>query len=75
MALLPLVFAFVLGALPAPAVTFRSLVVPATAIVLNLLSVRAAYGMLVLIFQTALESLLGFRRIGASSSGCRCSCS
>ena len=40
--------------------TFRSVVVAATAIVLNLLSVGAAYGVLVLVFQhTWAEGLLG----------------
>jgi uncharacterized membrane protein YdfJ with MMPL/SSD domain len=49
---IPLVFAFVLGlAFLLLLVTFRSLVIPATAIVLNLLSVAAAYGALVLVFQ------------------------
>ena len=50
----PLVFAFVLGlAFLLLLVTFRSLVIPLTSIVLNLLSVGAAYGVLVWIFQTA----------------------
>ncbi len=48
----PLVFAFVLGlAFMLLLWTFRSLVIPATAIVLNLLSVGAAYGVLVSVFQ------------------------
>jgi RND superfamily putative drug exporter len=48
----PLVFAFVLGlAFVLLLVTFRSLVVPVKAIVLNLLSVGAAYGILTLVFQ------------------------
>jgi RND superfamily putative drug exporter len=47
-------------------VTFRSVVVAATAIVLNLLSVAAAYGLLVLVFQhTWAEGLLDFRSNGA----------
>ena len=42
-------------------VTFRSIVVPIKAIVLNLLSVGAAYGVLVLVFQDGQgEGLLGF---------------
>ena len=46
-------------------VTFRSIVVPIKAIVLNLLSVGAAYGVLVLVFQKGLgESLLGFHSNG-----------
>jgi uncharacterized membrane protein YdfJ with MMPL/SSD domain len=48
----PFVFAFVLGlAFLLLLVTFRSVVIPATAIVLNLLSVGAAYGVLVSVFQ------------------------
>lgn len=47
------------------AVTFRSLVVAATAILPNLLSAGASYGLLVLIFQhTWAEGLLGFRSNG-----------
>jgi RND superfamily putative drug exporter len=67
---LPLVFAFVLGlAFLLLLVTFRSLVVPIKAIVLNLLSVGAAYGVLVLVFQNGLgESLLGFESNGGVSS-------
>jgi uncharacterized membrane protein YdfJ with MMPL/SSD domain len=52
---LPLVFAFVLTlAFLLLLVTFRSIVVPIKAIVLNLLSVGAAYGVLVLVFQRGL---------------------
>ncbi|MGB7686625.1 MAG: MMPL family transporter [Solirubrobacterales bacterium] len=67
---LPLVFAFVLGlAFLLMLVTFRSIVVPIKAIVLNLLSVGAAYGVLVLVFQEGLgESLLGFHSNGGISS-------
>jgi RND superfamily putative drug exporter len=47
-------------------VTFRSLVVPAKAIALNLLSVAAAYGVLALVFQRHwAQPLLGFRGDGA----------
>ena len=62
----PLVFAWVLGlAFLLLLVTFRSLVIPLTAIALNLLSISAAYGVLVLIFQQGhLEPLLGFTSIG-----------
>jgi len=46
--------------------TFRSIVIPIEAIVLNLLSVGAAYGVLVWIFQGGhLQSLLGFHSNGA----------
>jgi uncharacterized membrane protein YdfJ with MMPL/SSD domain len=48
----PIVFAFVLGAaFLLLLVTFRSLVIPIKAILLNLLSVGAAYGVLVTVFQ------------------------
>ena len=48
----PIVFAFVLGfAFLLLLVTFRSIVIPIKAIILNLLSVGAAYGVLVWIFQ------------------------
>jgi RND superfamily putative drug exporter len=50
----PIVFAFVLAAaFLLLLVTFRSLVIPIKAILLNLLSVGAAYGVLVLVFQRA----------------------
>ena len=67
---LPLVFAFVLGmAFLLMLFTFRSIVVPIKAIVLNLLSVGAAYGVMVLVFQKGLgESLLGFHSNGGISS-------
>ena len=63
---LPIVFAFVLGlAFILLLVTFRSVVVPLTAIALNLLSVGAAYGVVKLIFQDGnLESVLGFTSLG-----------
>ncbi len=62
----PIVFAFVLGlAFVLMLVTFRSIVIPIKAIVLNLLSVGAAYGVLVLVFQHGIgESLLGFHSTG-----------
>ncbi len=64
---LPYVFAFVLSAaFILLLVTFRSIVIPVKAIVLNLLSVGAAYGLLVLVFQGEwAESLLGFESNGA----------
>jgi RND superfamily putative drug exporter len=63
----PLVFAFVLGfAFLLMLVTFRSLVIPIKAILMNLLSVGAAYGILVWVFQHGhLEGLLGFEAPGA----------
>jgi len=62
----PYVFVFVLGlAFLLLLVTFRSIVIPFTTIVLNLLSVGAAYGVLVLIFQQGhLQSLLDFTSVG-----------
>ena len=62
----PIVFAFVLGlAFILLLVTFRSIVVPIKAIVLNLLSVGAAYGILVLVFQDGHgEKLLDFQSVG-----------
>ncbi len=67
---LPIVFAFVLGlAFVLLLVTFRSIVVPLTAIALNLLSVSAAYGLLVLVFQHHwAEGILGFSSNGGITS-------
>jgi RND superfamily putative drug exporter len=66
----PIVFAFVLGlAFVLLLITFRSIVIPLKAIILNLLSVGAAYGVLVLVFQEGhLQSLLGFKSIGGITS-------
>jgi RND superfamily putative drug exporter len=66
----PYVFAFVLtAAFLLLLVTFRSIVIPAKAIVLNLLSVGAAYGVLVAVFQWGWgESLLGFRSVDGITS-------
>jgi uncharacterized membrane protein YdfJ with MMPL/SSD domain len=63
---LPLIFAFVFGlAFLLMLVTFRSIVIPIKAILLNLLSVGAAYGVLVLVFQNGHgASLLGFTSNG-----------
>jgi uncharacterized membrane protein YdfJ with MMPL/SSD domain len=63
----PLVFGFVLlAAFILLLFTFRSIVIPFKAIVLNLLSVGAAYGILVWIFQNGhLESVLGFESTGS----------
>jgi putative drug exporter of the RND superfamily len=60
---LPIVVGFVLAlTFLVMAWTFRSLVVAATAIVLNMLSVGAAYGVLVLVFQYSwAQRLLDFR--------------
>jgi uncharacterized membrane protein YdfJ with MMPL/SSD domain len=67
LARLPWVFLFVLGlAFALLLVTFRSLVIAAKAVVLNLLSVGAAYGVLVAVFQKGwLAGTLGFQTNGA----------
>jgi uncharacterized membrane protein YdfJ with MMPL/SSD domain len=67
---LPLIFAFVFAlAFVLMLVMFRSIVIPIKAIVLNLLSIGAAYGILVLIFQDGhLEGLLGFTSNGGVTS-------
>jgi RND superfamily putative drug exporter len=66
----PIVFAFVLGlAFLLLLVTFRSIVIPIKAIVLNLLSVGAAYGLLTVLFQDGhAEKVLGFESNGAITS-------
>ena len=57
---LPLVFAFVLSAaFLLLLVSFRSIVIPIKAIVLNMLSVGSAYGLLTLVFQNGLGESLG----------------
>jgi uncharacterized membrane protein YdfJ with MMPL/SSD domain len=66
----PYVFAFV-GCLAFVLLLlmFRSLVIPLKAIVLNLLSVAASYGVLVLVFQDGrLQSLLDFQSAGGITS-------
>jgi RND superfamily putative drug exporter len=61
----PYVFAFVLGlTFVLLTIAFRSIVVAGTAIVLNLLSVGAAYGLLVLVFQHGFAAgVLGFQQV------------
>ena len=63
----PLVFGFVLtAAFLLLLFTFRSIVIPIKAIVLNMLSVGAAYGVLVWVFQYGHgEDLLGFKSNGS----------
>ena len=67
---LPIVFAFVLTlAFILLLVTFRSIVVPIKAIILNLLSVGAAYGILKLVFQDGrLEGFLDYESVGGITS-------
>jgi len=67
----PFVFAFVLGlAFIILLLTFRSIVIPIKAIILNALSVGAAYGLLVLVFQRGwlLEGVLNFEATGIIES-------
>jgi RND superfamily putative drug exporter len=67
---LPIVFGFVLGlTFLLLLVTFRSIVIPIKAIVLNLLSVGASYGILTFVFQDGHgEKLLSFHSIGGVTS-------
>jgi putative drug exporter of the RND superfamily len=62
---LPIVIAFVLTlSVVLLTLAFRSIAVPLTAIVVNLLSVGAAYGILVLVFQKGVGiDLLGFTQV------------
>jgi putative drug exporter of the RND superfamily len=62
---LPILLVFVLGlSFVLLTLAFRSVVIAATAIALNLLSVGAAYGLLVLVFQKGVGSgLLGFQQV------------
>ena len=64
---LPLVFVFVLGlSFVLLTVVFRSIVIATTSILLNLLSVGAAYGLVILVFRHGIGSgLLGFQRVDA----------
>jgi len=62
---LPIVFAFVLGlSFVLLTLVFRSLVVPVKALIMNLLSVGAAYGLMVLVFQKGIGAgILGFQKV------------
>jgi uncharacterized membrane protein YdfJ with MMPL/SSD domain len=64
---LPIVFAFVLGlSFVLLTIVFRSIVIAATSIALNLLSVGAAYGLVILVFKHGIGTgLLGFQRVNA----------
>jgi putative drug exporter of the RND superfamily len=61
----PIVFAFVLGmSFLLLTVVFRSIVVPIKAIIMNLLSVGAAYGLMVLVMQKGYGAgVLGFQQV------------
>ena len=67
---LPLIFGFVFAlAFLLMLVTFRSIVIPIKAIILNLLSIGAAYGVLVLVFQDGrLEGVFDFSSNGGVTS-------
>ena len=64
---LPIVFVFVLGlSFIILTIVFRSIVIAAVSIALNLLSVGAAYGLVMLVFRHGIGSgLLGFQRVNA----------
>ena len=64
-AYLPIIFAFILGvSFILLLVVFRSIVIPIKAIIMNLLSVGAAYGLMVLVFQKGVGAdLFGFQQI------------
>lgn len=67
----PIVFALVLGlSFVFLAVAFRSIVIPVKAILMNLLSVGATYGLLVLVFQKGVGAdLLGFQQVDVIETG------
>jgi RND superfamily putative drug exporter len=61
----PFVFAFVLGmSFLLLLIAFRSIVIPLKAMIMNMLSVAAAYGLIVLVFQKGVGArLFGFQQI------------
>jgi putative drug exporter of the RND superfamily len=63
----PYLFAFILSlSFIILMVAFRSVVIPAAAILMNMLSVGAAYGLIVLVFQKGVgAALFGFQRVDA----------
>ncbi|MCH8066884.1 MAG: MMPL family transporter, partial [Chloroflexi bacterium] len=67
----PIVFAWVLGlSFVFLTVAFRSIVIPVKAILMNLLSVGATYGLLVLVFQKGVGAdLLGFQQVDVIETG------
>jgi uncharacterized membrane protein YdfJ with MMPL/SSD domain len=67
---LPIVIGFVLAlSFVLLTLAFRSLVVPLKAIILNLLSVGAAYGLMTLVFQKGVATdLLGFEKVESVTS-------
>ena len=72
----PIVFAFVLGlSFIILMLVFRSIVIPVKAIIMNLLSVGATYGLLVLVFQKGVGTCWGSNTLRSSTHGYLCSCS
>jgi len=67
----PIVFIFVLGlSFILLTVAFRSIVIPIKAILMNLLSVGATYGLMVLVFQKGVGAdLLGFQQVDVIQMG------
>ena len=60
----PIMFAIVLGlSLMLPTVVFRSIVVPIKAILMNLLSVGAAYGLMVLVLHKGVGAEVTSRQV------------
>jgi len=61
----PIIFIFVLAlSFVVLMLAFRSIVIPVTSIIMNLLSVGAAYGLIVLVFQKGIGAgILGFTRV------------
>ncbi len=66
----PVIFGFVLSlSFVVLMLAFRSIVIPLTAIIMNLLSVGASYGLLVLVFQKGIGAkLLGFQQVDVIES-------
>jgi RND superfamily putative drug exporter len=66
----PIIFAFVLAlSFVILTLAFRSLVISTTAIIMNMLSVGAAYGLIVLVFQKGIgNSLFGFMKVDVIES-------
>ncbi|MEE8373858.1 MAG: MMPL family transporter [Dehalococcoidia bacterium] len=66
----PIIFGFVLAlSFVLLTVAFRSVVIPATSIIMNLLSVGAAYGLIVLVFQKGIgASIFGFQQVDVIES-------
>ena len=62
----PLIFGIVLAlSFVILILAFRSIVIPVTAIAMNLLSVGAAYGLIVLVFQKGIGNIFGFIQVAS----------